>query len=95
MNKNHALVNTNKKRGVLQLDNESARRIVESLGVIEVQYNESRKSHPTSISGRYRFGFQTVRISPASLKHRLRNEIFLQSKNFILNLGVITVSQYG
>ena len=44
----------------------------------------------TSISGGYLFDFYAVRISPASLKYRYCNEIFLQSKNFILNLGIIT-----
>ena len=45
----------------------------------------------TSISGGYRFGFQAVRIYLASMKRRRCNEIFLQSKNFISNLGVIKI----
>ena len=44
---------------------------------------------PTSAGGGYRFDFQAVSISPASLKRRCGKEIFLQSKNFLLNRGVI------
>jgi hypothetical protein len=57
----------------------------------------------TSVGGRYRFGFQAVSISPArkawassklrlrtvSLKRSRGKEIFLQSKYFLLNRGVI------
>ena len=37
---------------------------------------------PTSISGGYSFGFQAVRISPASLKRRGCNEIFSTIEKF-------------
>ncbi len=47
---------------------------------------------PTSTSGGYRFGFHAVRIFPETLKRRRCNETFLQSENFILNLGVIRTS---
>lgn len=47
--------------------------------------------YPTPVIGGHRFGFYAKRISHASLTRRCCKEIILQSKSFILNLGVIII----